>query len=87
MGHKISYATAGFKDRDIEAALDAIAAAGFDSVELLSKEPHIPTPLTGEALTGFTRRLYERGLSARRFMRPWEGVCWARRMRRGVARR
>ena len=30
----ISYSTAGFMDRDVEAALDAIAAAGFQQVRI-----------------------------------------------------
>ena len=64
MGLIVSYSTAGFGDRDIEAALDAIAAAGFRFTELLGQAPHIATPPTGEALTRFRQRLDARGLSA-----------------------
>ena len=63
MERKISYSAAGFEDRDVEAALDAIAAAGFRYTELFGREPHIPAPLTGATLAGFNRRVRERGLS------------------------
>jgi sugar phosphate isomerase/epimerase len=59
---RASYCTAGLSDRDIEAALDAIAAAGFRHVELLGQAPHIAEPPAGEALRAFWRRLTERGL-------------------------
>ena len=59
---KSSYATAGFVDRDLEAALDAIAAVGFKRAEILGQDPHADTPLTGRELTEFTRRLHARGL-------------------------
>jgi sugar phosphate isomerase/epimerase len=39
-----SYATAGFSDRGLGPALDAIAAAGFSQAELLHKPPHVPEP-------------------------------------------
>ena len=61
---KSSYATVGFGDRDVEAALDAIAAAGFDQAEILGQEPHIATPLRGLALLDFAERLESRGLSS-----------------------
>ena len=55
-----SYSTQGFRDRDDEAALDAIAAAGFIQVELLVA-PQSPGP----ALNDFCARLRARGLRAR----------------------
>ena len=61
---RASFCTSGLSDRDIEAALDTIAAAGFRYVELLGQEPHIAEPPVGEALIGFRRRLAERGLQA-----------------------
>ena len=60
----ISYPTAAFADRDVEAALDAIAAAGFEQAEILGEVPHVAVPLRGEALAGFRRRLESRGLTA-----------------------
>ena len=59
---RISYCTAGFSDRGIDAALDAIAEAGFQYTELLGQEPHIATPPTGRPLIEFKSRLDERGL-------------------------
>lgn len=61
---RVSYSSAGFEDRDIEAALDATAAAGFRFTELCGRAPHISQPFTGEALVGFHRRLLARGLQA-----------------------
>ena len=60
---KISYATIGFGDRDVEAALDAIAAAGFSQAEILGQEPHVASPPTGQALADFVKGLRSRGLS------------------------
>ena len=60
--HRISYASNGFRDRDIEAALDSIAEAGFQFTELLGQAPHLPTPLTGRPLVHFRNRLESRGL-------------------------
>ncbi len=60
---KISCSSAGFRDRDIEAALDAIAAAGFDWAEVVGYEPHVAQPLTGTELQEFRRRMEERGLA------------------------
>ncbi len=57
----ISYSTSGFNDRNIEAALDGIAAAGFDHVEICGQEPHVDTPPQGQALQEFRRRLEQRG--------------------------
>ncbi len=61
---KISYGTIGFLDRDVEAALDAIAAAGFGQAEILAHDPHVVGPPTGRALADFIKRLQSRGLSA-----------------------
>ena len=52
---KASYATAGFRDRPVDAALEAVASAGFQYTELLGKEPHILAPPTGRALAEFRR--------------------------------
>lgn len=62
--HAVSYSSAGFEDRDIEAALDAVAAVGFRFTELCGRAPHIETPPTGRALIGFRDRLFARGLRA-----------------------
>ena len=61
---KISYATVGFGDRDVEAALDAVAAAGFTQTEILGQQPHVITPPKGQALADFVKRLRSRGLAA-----------------------
>jgi protein FrlC len=63
MMNRASYCTVGLTDRDIEAALDTIAAAGFRHTELLGQAPHIAEPLAGKALSDFKRRLAECGLS------------------------
>ena len=60
---KISYSTAGFFDRDVEAALDAVAEAGFDRAEIVGQEPHVAEPLVGRELEAFRSRLEERGLA------------------------
>jgi sugar phosphate isomerase/epimerase len=57
----VSYSTSGFNDRDVEAALDAIAAAGFDHVEICGQDPHVDTPPEGQALQDFRARLEARG--------------------------
>jgi sugar phosphate isomerase/epimerase len=57
----VSYSTSGFNDRDVEAALDAIAAAGFDHVEICGQDPHVDTPPEGQALQDFRARLEGRG--------------------------
>ena len=61
---KISYATVGFGDRDVEAALDSVVAASFEQAEILGQEPHVATPPKGQALADFAKRLRSRGLSA-----------------------
>ena len=58
----ISYSTAGFNDRDIYAALDAIAAAGFGHAEISAH--HVSAPLVGAALRTFRSGLEERGIAA-----------------------
>lgn len=65
-----SYSTVGFGDRDVEAALDAIAAAGFPQAEIQGKGVHLAEPLTGTALTEFRARLDDRGLTARTMHAP-----------------
>ena len=61
---KISYCSLGFDDRDIEGALDAVAAAGFEQTEILGQEPHLAVPPKGQALVDFRSRLESRRLSA-----------------------
>lgn len=61
---RASYATAGFTDRDVESALDEIAAAGFREAEILGQKPHVASPLRGKPLVEFNRRLQARGLRA-----------------------
>ena len=59
-----SYSTAGFVDRDIEAALDAIAAAGFKQSEICVQPPHLSELPQGKDLRGFRSRLENRGLAS-----------------------
>ena len=49
---QVSYCTRGFNDRDVEAALDAIAAAGFDRAEILvvATGPPVGHAIGGELL-------------------------------------
>lgn len=58
------YGTFGFTDRNVELALDAIAAAGFEQAEVFGQEPHLAVPPKGRALREFGERLRERGLGA-----------------------
>ena len=58
----ISYSTLGFGDRDVEEALDAVAAAGFDRAEILGQDPHLSVVPQGRELTDFRARLEARGL-------------------------
>ena len=60
---ELSYSSMGFNDRDLEAALDGVAAAGFSNVEILGMEPHLGSPPEGEALQQFRGRLSERGIT------------------------
>jgi L-ribulose-5-phosphate 3-epimerase len=61
---QISYSTQGFMDREITAALEAIAAAGFSQAEISSQSPHASSPLTGNELDLFRSRLSASGVSA-----------------------
>ncbi len=63
MTDRVSYSTAGFGDRDVEAALDAIAASGYDHAEIVGQKPHVAEPLAGKALREFRARLEQRGLA------------------------
>ena len=65
-----SYATAGLGDRDIEGALDTIAAAGFPQVEIWGNNRHLPAPLEGRELAEFRGRFEARGLRARSMHAP-----------------
>ena len=65
-----SYSAVGFNDRDVEAALDAVAGAGFPQTEIQGKGPHVSAPLTGRALADFRARLEARGLRARTMHAP-----------------
>ena len=67
---RISYSTAGFVDRDVEAALDAVAAAGYRQTELVGQAPHVAEPLTGPDLSSFLARVGQRGLSVRTVHAP-----------------
>ena len=58
----ISYATLGFSDRDLDAALDAVAEAGFQRTELLGQDPHLSTVPQGRDLVDFRARLEARGI-------------------------
>ena len=70
MQRDVSYASAGFMDRDIEAALAAIAAAGFSQTELSALPPHISPPPDGQALSVFRAGLEARGLRVRTVHAP-----------------
>ena len=59
----ISYSTCGFLDRDVEAALDAIADAGFTHAEIIGQDPHVGNPPQGQQLHEFRARLETRGLT------------------------
>ncbi|NKB65459.1 MAG: TIM barrel protein [Candidatus Latescibacteria bacterium] len=59
----ISYSSSGFADRDVEAALDAIVAAGFTQAELCGQDPHVEVLPRGRALDQFRARLEGRGLA------------------------
>ncbi len=61
---KISYATLGFSDRDLDAAIESVAAADFLQTEIHGQEPHLAVPPTSRALAEFDRRLKSLGLSA-----------------------
>ena len=65
-----SYSTAGFADRDVEAALDAIAEAGFPQVEVSGRAPHLSEPFTGKTLSEFQDRIYDRGITVRTMHAP-----------------
>ena len=66
----IGYATGGFSDRDVEAALDAVAEAGFSSVEILGQDPHLAVVPKGQALSDFRSRLDARGFCGRTVHAP-----------------
>ena len=70
---QISYSVAAFRDRGLEPALDAIAAAGFSHTELIAKAPHIEQPFTGAELTELRRSLESRGLTATTVHAPFSG--------------
>ena len=65
-----SYATIGFGDRDVEAALEAIAEAGFPQAEICGQAPHVAKPPTGQALSRFRARVEAFGLRARSVHAP-----------------
>ena len=64
MNRNIGYASAGFVDRELFSALDAIAEAGFGHVELLGQKPHLEGVPKGKAMEGLIRRLDSVGLKA-----------------------
>ena len=51
------YSTAGFTDRSLEDALEAIARAGFRQVEILGRAPHLEHPPGGKGASELRRRL------------------------------
>ena len=65
-----SYSTMGFSDRGLEAALDAIAAAGFTQTEILAQEPHLAELPAGPELSRFIASLKARGLWSRTVHAP-----------------
>jgi sugar phosphate isomerase/epimerase len=67
---QVNYSTVGFTDRDIEAALDAVAAAGFTGTEIVGQAPHLDQPPEGQALIEFRERLDSRGLLCRTVHAP-----------------
>ena len=66
---KSSYSTIGFKDIDLGTALDLIAAAGFDRLEL-SALPHVPDPLSVGTASRLRRQLEGHSLIASTFHAP-----------------
>lgn len=58
---RVSYSSDGFENPDLEAALDAIAAVGFQYTGLCARAPHSRIPPTGAVLTGFRNGLVARG--------------------------
>ena len=64
----ISYSTLGFVDREVEAALDGVAAAGFSQTEIMGQEPHLAVPPKGKALADFRARWRTGGFGPERFM-------------------
>ena len=70
MQHDLSYATFGFPDRDLFAALDAVAATGFEQTEILGQEPHL-APAAGDAdLSSLQSRLKDNALRVRTVHAP-----------------
>ncbi len=65
MRNEFSYSTFGFSDRDLLAALDAVAAAGFSQTEIVGQSPHMDPPPTGSALSALRQRLARCGLRVR----------------------
>ena len=67
---QVNYSTVGFTDRDIEAALDAVAAAGFTGTEIVGQAPHLDQPPEGQALIEFRERPDSRELLCRTVHAP-----------------
>ena len=68
--NQISYSTVGFRDRNIQKALEAVAEAGFSQVEILGQEPHVADPLCEKQLSALKSCLKNCGLSARTVHAP-----------------
>ena len=64
-----SYSTAGFTDRSLDEALDAISEAGFGQTEVQSNK-HVGTPPEGRALSEFRTKFERRGVRARTVHAP-----------------
>jgi sugar phosphate isomerase/epimerase len=59
---QISYSTAGFRNRTLEAALTATAAAGYTHVEIATQD-HLRRVPTGAELERLHKHLHRCGLS------------------------
>ncbi len=70
---QISYSMACFRDRALDLALDAVAAAGFSRTELIGKPPHLEDPPAGAALTALRRGIEARGLAIATVHAPFGG--------------
>jgi len=60
---RVGYSTVGFVDREVEPALDIIAAAGYQQVEILCQDPHVAPLPQGDELSAFRSRLDARGFT------------------------
>jgi L-ribulose-5-phosphate 3-epimerase len=73
MATSISYSTSGFRDRDISAALSAIARAGFASVEVAAIDPHLGKSIDEDGIAAISAALAAAGVAARSVHSPLGG--------------